>query len=81
MIMEYCDVGNIYNYQSQKPKKVYELNEAKKYMSDVLDGLKHLHLNNIIHRDLKLENVLLMRDSNNQEIRAKICDFGFAKAE
>jgi serine/threonine protein kinase len=49
-------------------------------MTDVLEGLKHLHHNNIIHRDLKLENVLLMRDpKNNQEIRAKICDFGFAK--
>ena len=67
MIMQYCDGGNIYNYQSLRPKKVYELNEAKKYMADVLEGLKHLHLNNIIHRDLKLENVLLMRDTHNNQ--------------
>lgn len=45
MIMEYCDLGNLYNFQAQKPKKIFELNEAKKYLADTLDGLKDLHSN------------------------------------
>lgn len=77
--MEYCDMGNLYIFQSQKNKKVFELNEAKKYMGNALDGLKHLHSNNVIHRDLKLENILLAHDPHSQETLAKICDFGFAK--
>lgn len=79
MIMEYCDLGNLYTLQSQKHKKIFDFNEAKKYMADALDGLQHLHANNVIHRDLKLENILLSHDTHTQEIRAKICDFGFAK--
>jgi serine/threonine-protein kinase ULK/ATG1 len=79
MVMEYCDVGNLYNIQGQKPKKVFEFSEAKRYMMDILEGLNHLHKNNIIHRDLKPENILLTKNNNNSEIRTKICDFGFAK--
>lgn len=53
MVMEYCDIGNLYNIQSQKPNKVFPFLEAKKYMCNILDGLKHLHQHNVIHRDLK----------------------------
>lgn len=35
-------------------------------MCDILDGLKHLHQHNVIHRDLKSENILLSRDSVTQ---------------
>lgn len=53
MIMEYCDMGNLYTFQAQKHKRIFSLTEAKKYMVDILAGLHHLHMNNIIHRDLK----------------------------
>jgi len=65
--------------QSLKPRKVYELGEAKKFMTDVLDGIMHLHSKSIIHRDLKPENILLTKSNSCVDIRAKICDFGFAK--
>jgi serine/threonine protein kinase len=34
----------------------------------------HLHINNILHRDLKPDNCLC-----NKEFRVKICDFGMSK--
>lgn len=40
-------------------------------------GLKYLHSYGIVHRDLKLENIM-MTDTTNNAI-PKICDFGLAK--
>jgi hypothetical protein len=45
--------------------------ESHTLLNDILDGLQFLHAKNIIHMDLKLENILV--DSNN---KCRICDFG-----
>eukprot|EP00993_Chasmostoma_nieuportense_P002446 NODE_323_length_2410_cov_13.563294_g301_i0.p1 GENE.NODE_323_length_2410_cov_13.563294_g301_i0~~NODE_323_length_2410_cov_13.563294_g301_i0.p1 ORF type:complete len:702 (+),score=150.91 NODE_323_length_2410_cov_13.563294_g301_i0:56-2107(+) len=47
--------------------------EAKFIMQQTLEGVKHMHGHNIIHRDLKLGNLFL-----NQEMEIKIGDFGLA---
>ncbi|XP_076313732.1 serine/threonine-protein kinase D3-like isoform X2 [Tachypleus tridentatus] len=43
----------------------------------ILTALKHLHSKNIVHCDLKPENVLLSSDSDFPQV--KLCDFGFAR--
>lgn len=57
--------------------KTQEYKDYKRYMMDMLLGLKFLHQNNIVHRDLKPANVLIVNDSDRK--RAKLCDFGLAK--
>ena len=42
-------------------------------MRQVVEGVSFLHDNNIIHRDIKLDNLLLDNDGN-----IKIADFGLA---
>ena len=51
--------------------------EAQDISRKLVNALIYLHDHSIIHRDLKLENVLIKKDSNKQ-LTVKICDFGFS---
>ncbi|CAB3402236.1 unnamed protein product [Caenorhabditis bovis] len=46
---------------------------ARKLMRQLFDGVEFMHSKNIVHRDLKLENILCIDDE-----RIVISDFGFA---
>ncbi|XP_076031444.1 serine/threonine-protein kinase D3 isoform X2 [Oratosquilla oratoria] len=50
---------------------------TKFLIEQILIALKHLHSKNIVHCDLKPENVLL--SSNSDFPQVKLCDFGFAR--
>ncbi|CAD8125069.1 unnamed protein product [Paramecium sonneborni] len=67
IIMELCDESLSKRYQEFNRK------EAIQYFQQILDGLEELEKHNIIHRDLKLDNILLKKK------QIKIIDFGFAK--
>ena len=53
-----------------KKRKLTEL-EIKHYCFELLLALEYLHKMNIIHRDIKLSNVLL-----NENMEVRLCDFG-----
>jgi len=61
----------------------YQMTEeqVKKYMKDICEAVRHMHDRNVIHLDLKPENLVLQ--SNNplgpgHEPKVKIVDFGLA---
>jgi polo-like kinase 1 len=56
-----------------KRRKAITEPEARCFMHQLLLGVKHLHENKIIHRDLKLGNLFL-----NESMELKIGDFGLA---
>ena len=49
-------------------------NEARRFFHEMCAGVEYMHYNDIIHRDLKCENVLLTKKN-----AIKIADFGFAR--
>ncbi|XP_038074705.1 serine/threonine-protein kinase D3-like isoform X3 [Patiria miniata] len=46
-------------------------------ISQILIALKYLHIKNVVHCDLKPENVLLSSEGDFPQV--KLCDFGFAR--
>lgn len=60
--MEFCDKGNIYSYQATRDHGLVDFNECSYILKSVLAGLSHIHSKNLIHRDIKAENILLISD-------------------
>lgn len=59
-------------------KKPFTLKEIRRYICDLLLGLEFMHSRDIIHRDIKTQNLLLFGDSEDER-SLKICDFGLSK--
>ncbi|KAI5191854.1 serine/threonine protein kinase KIN1/2 [Nematocida minor] len=55
-----------------KHRKLSE-NVAKKYFTQILNAVNYCHLHSIVHRDIKIENILIDKDDN-----AVLIDFGLA---
>lgn len=55
--------------------------EIMLFITDILNGLAHIHANGYLHRDIKIENLLLFGPNPNEINRRhiKICDFGLSK--
>lgn len=72
-VMEYAANGDLLRHV-KRTRKIEE-EEAKSVFFQVASGLRYIHHNGIIHRDIKLDNVLI--DEHNHY---KICDFGVGRA-
>ena len=69
LILEYCNDGDLSKYISSNIHKYDHL-----YFYQILEGLEYLYSNNILHRDIKPQNILICNNN------IKISDFGLAKS-
>ncbi|CAD8057879.1 unnamed protein product [Paramecium sonneborni] len=71
IVLEYCQKGNL--YELLKQQGAFSEEKACKYFNQILQAIQFMHKRQIIHRDLKLANILLTSEDN-----IKICDFNWA---
>ncbi|AGO13892.1 AaceriAGR027Cp [[Ashbya] aceris (nom. inval.)] len=73
LLMELCPNGSLLDYMNQRLATKLSEAEVLKIMYDITVGLSHMHYQRIplIHRDIKIENVLVDAENN-----FKLCDFG-----
>lgn len=73
LALEYISGGSLRDYlKRQSNRKIPEV-EARIYFGQIVDAVRYLHLKNIYHRDLKLENILFDYKKD-----IKIIDFGYS---
>eukprot|EP00310_Coccolithus_braarudii_P021903 CAMPEP_0183343852 /NCGR_PEP_ID=MMETSP0164_2-20130417/9670_1 /TAXON_ID=221442 /ORGANISM="Coccolithus pelagicus ssp braarudi, Strain PLY182g" /LENGTH=323 /DNA_ID=CAMNT_0025514755 /DNA_START=1 /DNA_END=969 /DNA_ORIENTATION=- len=78
LIMELVEGGELFDRVNKKGP--FDEAAARGVMRQLLKALEYLHSQNIVHRDLKLENILLVESSDpTAELQVKIADFGLAK--
>jgi MAP/microtubule affinity-regulating kinase len=70
--MELVSGVSLLEFLKAKPNRRIPENECIPLFKQILKGIEYCHINNICHRDIKLENIII--ESN---MIAKIIDFGF----
>ncbi|KAK6178679.1 hypothetical protein SNE40_011206 [Patella caerulea] len=75
IVMEYAPGGTLLDYLQSRNGKLLDEEEILKFFAQMLLSLQHVHSKQILHRDLKTQNILL---DKKQEI-VKIGDFGISK--
>ncbi|RXW20333.1 hypothetical protein EST38_g5523 [Candolleomyces aberdarensis] len=72
IVTELCSGGELFDYLVEKERLPED--EGKIIFGQLCLAVAYLHDNGIVHRDLKLENVLL-----DERCRVKLGDFGFTR--
>ena len=72
LISDYCPGGDLAQYLEIEEK--FSEEKAKLYMQEIVLGIEALHMQNIIFRDLKPDNIIIDEDGH-----ALLTDFGLSK--
>ena len=74
LVMEYCRNGDLLQLLSSM--RPFNEDLARQFFRQLALGMEHMHRSNLVHRDLKLENLVIDSD-----FRLKIADFGCATTQ
>ncbi|KAI9826530.1 MAG: hypothetical protein M1826_006631 [Phylliscum demangeonii] len=72
LVLEYCPGDELYNYLLRHGRLPVE--KVRKIFAQLVGAVTYVHNKSCVHRDLKLENILL---DKNEDV--KLCDFGFTR--
>jgi calcium-dependent protein kinase len=73
-VMELCTGGHLGQVLKQQNDGCLDQDLARTYIGQICRALFHCHSQGIVHRDVKLQNILL--ESNGRDAQVKLVDFG-----
>jgi NIMA (never in mitosis gene a)-related kinase len=74
IIMEYCENGDLGKFLKKQMNRPVDESKIWKFFIEMCLGLRYLHSNKILHRDIKTINMFLGKDD-----KIKVGDLGVAK--
>ena len=80
MVTEFAQWGSVNDLMKKKPNKedIKDIVRVK-ILLDAARGIRYLHENAILHRDIKPDNILVLSIEPNIKVNAKITDFGASR--
>ena len=73
MVSDFCVGGDLPTYMANHQIGVFDEHRLQQIAREIAKGLQYLHENGIVHRDIRLQNIL-MSDSSDSSAPV-ICDF------
>lgn len=78
IVMEYVAGGELFARVANERGSLIREGDAIRVARNLLTGVIYLHERNIVHRDIKLENVLCMDADEQKPVQVKLADFGLS---
>lgn len=71
LVMELCAGGDLYEHA------LWQESQSKRIIRQIVSALAYCHARNVIHRDIKFENIMFEEASPDSNV--KLLDFGLSK--
>ncbi|XP_056001883.1 uncharacterized protein LOC125654014 [Ostrea edulis] len=75
IVTEFCDQGDLSQFLEKRSGKPLDEQRIVEWFRQICSALEYLHGRNVLHRDMKTQNVFL----TGEEMTAKLGDLGLAK--
>ncbi|CAJ0581869.1 unnamed protein product, partial [Mesorhabditis spiculigera] len=75
-VQEFCATGSLRDAVEANPNGIGEV-ATRSVMSGVLAAIEYMHLEGLVHRNLKAENILIFDNKNYTKV--KVTDFGLTR--
>ena len=80
LVFNYCDTTLEKYIEEKYPNKMMPLEDIKKLFLELNNGFKNLYLENVIHRDIKINNILIeYRFGDKSDCIPRLADFGISR--